>query len=179
VSERILILHSSTDGHTLEICQRIATIFGQHGHEVRLDPIASPPADLDSFDKFVIGARIRYGRHHRDVYDFIARHPALLESKPSAFFSVNVVARKPNKNTPDTNPYMRKFLSQIAWKPDALAVFAGVIDYSKYSFLDRQMIRFIMLITHGPTALDSVTDFTDWNQVQNFADIISGMQKSI
>jgi len=25
----------------------------------------------------------------------------------------------------------------------------------------------------------AVTDFTDWNQVQSFADIISGMQKSI
>jgi len=179
VPDRILILHSSTDGHTLEICQRIAMILEQHGHITRLDPIASPPADLESFDRFVIGARIRYGKHHQDVFDFIARHHALLESKPSAFFSVNVVARKPNKNTPDTNPYMRKFLSQIAWKPDSLAVFAGKIDYSKYRFLDRQMIRFIMYLTHGPTALDTVTDFTDWSQVQSFADIISGMQKPI
>jgi len=175
VPERILILHSSTDGHTLEICQRIAAILEQHGHNVRLEPIASPPADLESFDKFVIGARIRYGRHHQDVYDFIARQQALLEARPSAFFSVNVVARKPDKNTPDTNPYMRKFLSQIAWKPDALAVFGGMIDYSKYRFFDRQMIRVIMYITHGPTHPDSVTDFTDWNLVERFGIIIGDL----
>jgi len=102
----------------------------------------------------------------------------LLQAKPSAFFSVNVVARKPNKNTPDTNPYMRKFLSQIAWKPDALAVFAGKIDYSKYRFFDRQMIRFIMYLTHGPTALDTVTDFTDWGNVDRLANNICKMQKN-
>ena len=34
----------------------------------------------------------------------------ILEKKSSAFFSVNVVARKPEKNTPETNPYMQKFL---------------------------------------------------------------------
>jgi len=175
MTERILILYSSTDGHTLKICQRIAAILEQHGHTVQLAPIASSPADLESFDKFVIGARIRYGRHHRDVYDFITRHQALLEAKPSAFFSVNVVARKPNKNTPETNPYMRKFLSQIAWQPDALAVFAGMIDYSKYRFFDRQMIRFIMYITHGPTHPNTVADFTDWDLVERFGIIIGDL----
>ena len=33
-----------------------------------------------------------------------------LEKKQTAFFTVNVVARKKEKNKPDTNPYMKKFL---------------------------------------------------------------------
>ncbi len=45
-----------------------------------------------------------------------------------------LVARKPEKNTPETNPYLKKFLKQISWQPMELAVFAGRIDYKKKSF---------------------------------------------
>jgi len=177
VAESTLILYSSTDGHTLEICQRIALILQQHGHQARLDPIDAPPVDLETFDKIVIGARIRYGKHHQDVYDFIASNERLLQAKPSAFFSVNVVARKPHKNRPETNPYMLKFLRQVAWQPDELAVFAGKIDYRKCRFFDRQMIRLIMFVTHGPTHPDAVADFTDWDQVESFGSVVSRMEK--
>ncbi|HCS13681.1 MAG: menaquinone-dependent protoporphyrinogen IX dehydrogenase [Zetaproteobacteria bacterium CG06_land_8_20_14_3_00_59_53] len=172
--DHILILHSSTDGHTLEICERIQSILQDHGTRVALHPVHAAPADPGGFDKIIIGARIRYGHHHPDVYAFIERHQALLASRPSAFFSVNLVARKPGKRQPDTNPYVRKFLKQIAWKPDLVAVFAGKVDYRKYGFFDRQMIRMIMLLTHGPTHPDIVADFTDWAQVDEFAELVSG-----
>ena len=99
----------------------------------------------------------------------------MLDSKPNAFFSVNVVARKPKKNQPETNPYLQKFLRQITWQPKKLAVFAGKIDYQRYCFRDRQMIRLIMWITRGPTDPETVIEFTDWNQVEAFAQLLSNM----
>ena len=87
----------------------------------------------------------------------------------NAFFSVNVVARKPEKITPETNPYMQKFLLKTSWVPKKLAVFAGKIDYPKYNFVDKQMIRFIMWITKGPTNIKNTYEFTDWNKVDSFA----------
>ena len=38
-----------------------------------------------------------------------------------------MVARKPEKNTPETNPYMKKFLKISNWKPNKLGVFAGKV----------------------------------------------------
>jgi menaquinone-dependent protoporphyrinogen oxidase len=102
------------------------------------------------------------------VYDFINRNKKVLESKPNAFFSVNVVARKPEKNGPETNPYIKEFQKQASWQPRQLAVFAGKIDYQKYSFWDRQIIRFIMWITNGPTHPKTVVEFTDWEEVEKF-----------
>ena len=93
-------------------------------------------------------------------------------AKNSSFFSVNVVARKPEKNTPETNPYMQKFLSLSDWKPEHLEVFAGKIDYPKYKFIDKHMIRLIMWITKGPTNLDGTYEFTNWDSVNNFANKI-------
>ncbi len=131
--------------------------------------------DLGSYDTIIIGASIRYGKHHKDVYNFIEKNEKLLDSKSNAFFSVNVVARKPEKNQPDTNPYLVKFLKQISWKPKHLAVFAGMLDYQKYGVFDRQMIRFIMWMTKGPTDPNTVKEFTDWEAVDRFADSIKEM----
>ena len=172
----ILIIYSTTDGHTLEICQRLQRLIEQQGHQVTLTSVDDASnMQLESFNKIVIGASIRYGKHHKQVYDFIKSNEQILDSKPNAFFSVNVVARKPEKNQPETNPYLQKFLRQISWQPKQLAVFAGKIDYQRYRFRDRQMIRLIMWMTKGPTDPETVIEFTDWKQVEAFAQLLGNM----
>ena len=173
---KILILYASTDGHTRKICNRLQQVIEQQGHQVTSVSIDNESqVDLQAFNKIVIGASIRYGKHNPKITDFINRNKQLLDSKPNAFFSVNIVARKPEKNQPDTNPYLRKFLKKIAWRPKELAVFAGKLEYPKYSFFDRTMIRLIMFITKGPTDPTAVIEFTDWQQVESFGRVIGAM----
>jgi len=173
---KILILYSTTDGHTQKIGSRLQQVIEELGHQVTLVSVNDESqVDLQTFDKIVIGASIRYGKHSPRITDFINRNKQLLDSKPNAFFSVNIVARKPKKNQPDTNPYLRKFLKQIAWQPKEIAVFAGKLDYPKYSFFDRLMIRLIMFITKGPTDPKAVIEFTDWQKVESFGRVIGNM----
>ena len=125
--------------------------------------------DIEKYDRVIIGASIRYGKHRKELFEFIETNLDELTKKENAFFSVNVVARKSEKNTPETNPYMQKFLLKTSWVPQRLAVFARKIDYSKYNFFDKQMIRFIMWVTKGPTNIKNTYEFTDWNKVDSFA----------
>ena len=169
MGSRILILYSTVDGHTRKICERLQQVIESEGHEVTLASLDDHPApELQAYGKIVIGASIRYGRYRPNVIDFVNHHRRVLESRPNAFFSVNVVARKPGKDMPATNPYVKKFLRRISWRPKELAVFAGKIDYPRYDFWDRQIIRFIMWITGGPTGRGTVVDFTDWGKVEAF-----------
>jgi len=173
---KILILYSSTDGHTVKICHRLQQVIERQAHQVTLVSVKDEPhVDLRPFDKIVIGASIRYGKHSPLIVDFIHSNAQLLNGKPSAFFSVNIVARKPEKNRPETNPYMRKLLQQVSWRPGELDVFAGKLDYPRYRFFDRQMIRLIMFITGGPTDPGAVVEFTDWQQVEAFGRRIGEM----
>jgi menaquinone-dependent protoporphyrinogen oxidase len=173
---RIIILYSTTDGHTREICSYLQQLVEKSGDEVTLVCIDDDPeVDLEPFDKIVIGASIRYGKHNVKVYRFIEENLSVLNKKPNAFFSVNAVARKAEKAQPDTNPYLQKFLKQIAWQPKELAVFAGKIDYQMYRFVDRFMIRFIMWMTKGPTDPNTNIEFTDWSQVDKFGQVIHEM----
>ena len=162
-----LILYSTTDGQTLKICERIKKMVSSEIDIVSLDNIKS--IELDFYDLIILGASIRYGKHKLEVSNFVLNNKEFLESKKTAFFSVNAVARKDNKNTPESNPYILKFLKQTNWKPDYVEVFAGKINYPKYNLIDKYIIRFIMWITKGPTNIKKVYEFTDWAKVDNFA----------
>ena len=173
---KILILYSTTDGHTVEICRRITQAVEMNGDTVELKDVKDGQELVPgTFDKVVIGASIRYGKHQPVVQEFIKKNQSILESHPNAFFSVNVVARKPEKNQPETNPYLQKFLKKIDWQPQRLGVFAGRIDYPSLGFVDKQMIRFIMWMTKGPTDPNAVVEFTDWDKVDEFGRMITKM----
>lgn len=173
---KVLILYSTTDGHTVEICKRLTATIEQGGDSVELvNLLDGPTLKGREFDKIVIGASIRYGKHQKAVYEFIRNNRETLERHPNALFSVNVVARKPEKNTPETNPYLQKFLKQIDWQPQNLGVFAGKIDYPSLGVFDRSMIRFIMWMTKGPTDPTQIVEFTDWEKVDQFGRMVAAL----
>ena len=164
-----LIIYSSTDGHTKIICERI-TNFLNDGNLVELLSLEdAKKIDLSNFEKIIIGASIRYGKHSKELYKFINLNKNILDQKKSAFFSVNVVARKSEKNTAETNPYINKFLKISKWKPNKISVFAGKVDYPNYNFFDKYIIKFIMFITKGPIDTSQSYEFTEWSKVDDFA----------
>ena len=164
-----LIIYSSTDGQTKRICETIKDHLALNDRIkiVSLDEINK--INLEKIKKIIIGASIRYGRHNRKVQDFVIKNKHILVTKKTAFFSVNVVARKEEKSTPETNPYVKKFLAKTKWKPDKVAVFGGKVDYPNYNFVNKNVIRFIMMITNGPTNTDNSYEFTNWEMVKKFA----------
>ena len=173
---KVLMLCSSTDGHTLRICERLRDIVQRSGARVTLTSIElAEQQPLAGFQMLVLGARIRYGRTHARVFDYVRRHEGALNAMPSAFFSVNLVARKAGADRPETNPYVRRFLGSVGWRPPLVDVFAGKLDYPRYGFVDRTVIRFIMLLTGGPTDPKTIVEFTDWEQVDAFGGVIARM----
>ena len=163
--KKSLITYSTVDGQTKEICKRISNLSNNTFVEVL--PI-SEVKNIDQYETIVIGASIRYGKYRKEVFKFIDNNIKQIENKDNAFFSVNVVARKEEKSSPETNPYVIKFLNNINWVPKKIGVFAGKIDYPSYKFFDKYAIKFIMWITNGPTDISKTFEFTDWKKVEEF-----------
>ena len=164
-----LIIYSSTDGHTKTICKRL-TSYLNDGDKIKIISIdEAKNIELFAFNKIIIGASIRYGKHSKNLYKFVNSNKNVLDKIQSIFFSVNVVARKLEKSTPDTNPYIKKFLKISNWRPKKIGVFAGKVDYPNYGFFDRYVIKFIMFLTKGPTDTSRSYEFTNWDNVKKFA----------
>ena len=168
-----LIIYSSTDGHTKTICERILNSFNNKTEIKIMSLDEATKFDLSTFNRIIIGASIRYGKHSKKLYKFITSNKNVLDQKQGIFFSVNVVARKLEKNTPETNPYIQKFLKISNWKPKKIGVFAGRVDYPNYGFFDKYVIKFIMFLTNGPTDTSRSYEFTDWTKVDEFAKELS------
>ncbi len=164
-----LLLYHGVYGQTRKVSETLRGELLALGQEATVSPIVGGSADPAGFDRIIIGASIRHGKHNPAVFEFIRQHQALLESKPNGFFSISLVARKPAKNTPETNPYMQAFLAHSPWKPKLLGVFGGNLDYQRYGPVDRNIIRFIMWITGGPTDPHTNVEFTNWDEVRRFA----------
>ncbi len=166
---RVLLLYNGVYGQSLKVSEFVRDELAARGHSAVVRPLVEGAADGPEFDAIVVGASIRHGKHNPAVMDFVLAQRALLESKPSAFFSVSLVARKPHKNTPETNPYVKAFLAKSPWRPKLVGVFGGVLDYQRYGLFNRHVIRLIMKINGGPTDLRTSTEFTDWDAVRRFA----------
>jgi menaquinone-dependent protoporphyrinogen oxidase len=168
VSAPVLVAYASHDGHAAAIATRLADgLGGAAPHDLARD--ATPGAELARAPLAVLVAAVRYGKHLPAAERFLATYAGLAAPPPLALASVNLTARKPEKNTPATNPYLKKLTARHGLAPAHQAVFAGKLDYPRYRWFDRQMIRLIMALTGGPTDATTVVDYTDWAAVDAFA----------
>ncbi|ENU4317160.1 menaquinone-dependent protoporphyrinogen IX dehydrogenase [Acinetobacter baumannii] len=167
--KNILILFSSTDGHTLKISNYIKDILLGYGFKISIFSLDHYSKIDIKYDFILIGASIRYGNYNQSLYKFIENNLQELELINNGFFSVSATARKKGRDIPELDNYFKKFKEKTKWKPSIVGVFPGAINYPKYNIIDRYMIKFIMYLTNGPTNLSKTFEFTDWNKVSLFA----------
>ena len=169
---KLLILYSTVDGHAKHICEYAQTKLKKDKDIVIASLDDDSEQKLVDFDEILLGASVRYGFHRKNVYEFVRENKEELLKKKTAFFSLNLTARKPEKASPDTNPYIVKFLKKVDWDPDLKSVFAGRLDYPSLNCPNRLAILLIMAITNGPKDLSKVHDFTNWSKVDEMIESI-------
>ena len=162
-----LFIYSTCEGQTKKILQHIQQqVVGSQIQLVSLEE--ANDLDLKQFNTILIGASIRYGKFRPALYQFIEDNSQWLNTIPSAFFGVCLTARKPSKDTPETNLYMQKFNERINWQPKQQAVFAGALLYSRYNWWQTRLIQLIMKMTGGSTDTSADIELTNWDKVDEF-----------
>jgi menaquinone-dependent protoporphyrinogen oxidase len=179
-SRRATALYYATrDGQSRRIAEHI---FGRLAESKTLKPpqdvAVTPPAaaDLATASVIVLVAAVRYGKHLPEADRFLTTYRSLASPPPLALASVNLTARKPAKTTATGNAYLRKIIARHRLAPVVAVAFAGRLEYRRYGWLDRQIIRFIMLLTRGPTDPDTNVEYTSWPAVDEFAARIAELQ---
>jgi menaquinone-dependent protoporphyrinogen oxidase len=172
----MMVFYATHDGQSRRIAARICERLAVHGMDAAPRDAAGPwPPDLSSASVVVLVAAVRYGRHLPQAHLFLARYGALAGAPPLALASVNLTARKPGKSTAETNPYLRKLIARMRCRPALAAAFAGRLDYPRYRWIDRQIIRLIMRLTGGPTDPRACIEYTSWEAVEAFADRVAAL----
>jgi menaquinone-dependent protoporphyrinogen oxidase len=168
----MLLFYATRDGQARRIATHMAARLADRGIVATPHDLAAtlPSAEqLASTPLVVVVAAVRYGRHLPEAEKFLAAHRAVLARTRLVFVSVNLTARKPGKDTAEGNQYLRKLLTRHRLQPILAAAVAGRLDYPRYGWLDKQMIRIIMKMTGGPTDPRSSVEFTSWTDVDRIS----------
>lgn len=170
------LYYATRDGQARQIANRIAERLATRGIGVApRDLAAAQPslAELAAAPFVAAVLAVRYGKHLPEGTAFVDRFQRLDHPPPLALASVNLTARKPGKDTAEGSVYLRKLILRYGLKPAIATAFAGKLDYPRYTFFDKHIIRFIMLLTGGPTDPTTVVEYTDWAKVDAFADAMA------
>jgi menaquinone-dependent protoporphyrinogen oxidase len=169
---KVAVLYGTSEGQTAKIAQHIAGIGRQHGHLVDVRHVADldESFDLNAYDGVVIGASIHEGHHQRYVHRWIRAHRAALEERPTAAFTVCLAIRSENADErAEAQGFAQLYETGTGWKPDVSEVFAGALKYTEYNWLVRMVMKRIAKHEGGSTDTSKDTEYTDWAEVNVFA----------
>jgi menaquinone-dependent protoporphyrinogen oxidase len=161
MKQRILITYATRAGSTIEIASRIGQSLTERGYEVDVRPVKSKPA-LDGYQAVLLGSAVRIGAWLPEAVEFVKTNQADLRRLPVALFCVHML------NTGDdeaSQTARRAYLDPVRAlvNPAAEGYFAGMIEPSRLSLLDRLAVK----VVKSP-----VGDFRDWDKVRTWSETV-------
>ena len=176
------LFYATRDGQSRRIAERIAERLSEQDIDTLpkdLGVLQPSQSSLENADLVVIVAAIRYGKILPEARDFLAAYQKLRTKPKLVFLVVNLTSRKPGKETPEGSVYIRKAIKQYELAPVLARAIPGRLDYRRYTWRDRQIIRFIMLLTGGPTNPRTSIEYTPWDVVDDIAQKVADFNGGI
>jgi menaquinone-dependent protoporphyrinogen oxidase len=169
---KVLIVYGSSYGQTEKIAWRVADqleVGGVHT-VVRKGDVLPADARLEEYDGFVVAGSVLYGKHQRYLAEFVRRHLALLNQRPSAFISVcGALMGNWPPGQEEARKYLANFLQETGWTPQFTRSLPGGLPYTRYGLITRWIMKGISRKTGRPVDTRRDWDFTDWPAVDRFA----------
>lgn len=169
----ILIVYGSRYGQTARIANRIRRVLAERDFAVSLYQGDALPAGCraDDYDGALIGASMIFGKYQRYVRDFVERNRAALNRIPTGFFAVSGAAGSANPaERAEAERRLEAFCVETGWQPLLWESVAGAIRYTRYNVVLRWVMKRISRKEGGSTDTSRDHEYTDWVQVEQFAD---------
>jgi menaquinone-dependent protoporphyrinogen oxidase len=155
---KVLVAYATKAGSTAEVAQAIAEVLRGKGENVDVAPVKEVK-DLSPYRAVIAGSAIRMGSWLPEAVDFVAKNQAALAKVPTAFFLVSGYLKD---DTPEMRAKVSAFLDPVRAmvKPGKEGMFAGKMDYSKITFLDRLIAKMVKSVEG---------DWRNWDQIRAWA----------
>jgi menaquinone-dependent protoporphyrinogen oxidase len=155
---KVLIVYTSRKGSTEEIARAIAAELEAMGNTVTVADMEGITS-VGDFSAVIIGAPVYLARIEKAVPAFVARNSDGLPKVPVAAFVVGIAPVNPAVGSvEEVLGKLRAALDPV--KPAAVTMFAGVLDLSRMSFVERTMTTLMNVFTG---------DFRDWEAIRAWA----------
>lgn len=158
MAARILVAYASKTGSTAEIAQAVGKELQSAGYSIDVIEMKNI-SSVAGYDAIIIGGPMYMGKVIGDVGKFVGRYRDSLSKLPVAAFTVGLApVSKDPAQVDNAMKMLRASISPL--QPVAEAVFAGRVDPTKLSFIQRKMTEM---------AKSPVGDFRDWDAIAQWA----------
>jgi len=154
----ILVAYASRTGSTAEIAEAVAAELRTTGAAVDVREVSTIPS-VAGYTAVIIGGPLYMGKVVAGIRKFVDRHAGELCHHPVAIFAVGTAPLSHNPATLDAaRRALRSAVAPVT--PVAETVFAGRIDPSRLSFLQKKLVSWVKA---------PVGDFRDWDAIASWA----------
>ncbi|HEX2995292.1 MAG TPA: flavodoxin domain-containing protein [Anaerolineales bacterium] len=155
-NKRILITYATRAGSTIEVAAAIGKTLAQRDFSVDVKPSQDRP-QVDGYDAVLVGSAIRMGSWLPEAVKFVENNQSGLSQMPTAFFTVHIGNIGDDKKSRSARlAYLDPVRTLV--KPVDEVYFAGKMDFSRLSFLDRLLV-----------SDDVEEDLRDWDVIRGWA----------
>jgi menaquinone-dependent protoporphyrinogen oxidase len=170
---KFLVLYCSRYGQTRKIAEAMQVEFQRLGKVVDVMEAAVRPnrRDLGTYDAVVIGAPVYKSHFPRYLEGWLMKESETLNGIPSAFFSVclGILERENAQAQEAERRIVEDMFTRTGWKPNKWRIFAGALNYRKYNWLVRFVMKKIAKKAGGDTDTSRDYEYTDFDDVRRFA----------
>ncbi len=161
MSKSLLIAYASKCGSTAEIADAIGKTLSDKGFTVDVLPVKKV-TNLEGYDAVLAGSAIRVGAWLPEAMDFLKQNQAALAQLPNAIFTVHGLNWE---NTSASDALRKNYTTSVKQliTPKDEVFFAGKIDFSKMTFLEKMMSKTVKAVEE---------DRRDWTAIKGWAEEI-------
>jgi menaquinone-dependent protoporphyrinogen oxidase len=158
VKRKVLVAYGTRAGSTAGVAERVAEVLNRNGLAAQAEEVKKVK-DTASYDAVVLGSSIRAGKLKPEVLKFLDKNKADLSAKPFAAFILCLAMKSADeKGRATAATYIEPVRERI--KPLSEGLFAGTYDPSKWSFVERRIMKMIK----APPG-----DFRKWDDIEAWA----------
>ena len=169
---RVLIMFDTTEGQTRKIAQAIARRLSSSGLAADVFRAGEKEPALNDYAGIIVAGSVHAGRYQKPLLHWVRKHAQAFGKRPTAFVSVSLgtLQKDDARVTADLAAIVERFCSAAAWKPTMVKHVAGALMYTHYNFITRWLMKRISAKAGGATDTSRDYEYTDWDEVNAFAD---------
>ena len=176
------IFYATREGHTRRIAEHLAAALLTRGLAVDVLNVKDLPEDvpITQYSAVVLAASVHAGSHEPETIAFVKAHRTELDNMAHAFVSVTLseAGAERRTSTPeerarfaaDVQKVVDMFVAETGWQPKRVMPVAGALLYTRYNFLVRFIMKRIAKEAHADTDTSRDYDYTDWEDLDRFAE---------
>jgi menaquinone-dependent protoporphyrinogen oxidase len=169
IDKTVLIAYASKYGATASIAEKIGEVLRREGFKVEVQQ-ARRVSDVSAYGAVVIGSGVYIGQWLKEAATLLQNQEQALSQRPVWLFSDGPTgeAGPPSSLAQrfSTSDRLKPVTDRI--KPRDIALFGGMIDPKKISFIDKMALKAVKA---------QVGDFRDWATIETWAKAIADTLK--